>query len=78
MERYEKSIDLLGCFHQKLDNHPNNKTAKEKSERATTYNKPIAYMVADVITQAYVLRKSISDYPQCNLHETATMQLPKR
>ena len=42
-----------------------------------THNKPIAYMAADVITQAYVLRKSISDYPQCNLHETATNAIAK-
>ena len=40
-------------------------------------NKPIAYMAADVITQTYVLRKSISDYPQCNLHDTATIAIAK-
>ena len=32
----------------------------------------LAYMAADVITQALVLRKNISDYPQCSEIETAT------
>jgi len=35
-------------------------------------NKPLAYMAADVIAQASVLRKNDSDYPQCSLLETAT------
>ena len=35
-------------------------------------NKSFAIMAADVKTQTSVLRKSISDYPQCSLHETAT------
>ena len=30
-------------------------------------------MAADVKTQAFVLRKKISDYPQCSALETATI-----
>ena len=43
----------------------------------SAYNKTLAYMAAEVNTQAYVLRKSISDYPQCSLHETATNAIAK-
>jgi len=42
-----------------------------------TSNKPIAYMAADVITQAPVLRKTISDYPHCLEIETATNAIAK-
>ena len=45
--------------------------------KGTSYNKPIAYMAADVIIQASVLRKSISDYPQYSLLETATNAIAK-
>ena len=40
--------------------------------KKTAHNKPIAYMAADVNTQASVLRRNISYYPQCSLLETAT------
>ena len=43
----------------------------------SAYNKTLAYMAAEVNTQAYVLRKSISDYPQCSLHKTATNAIAK-
>ena len=33
----------------------------------TAHNKPLAIMAADVKTQVYVLRKNISDYPQCSV-----------
>ena len=42
------------------------------ASRMPADNKPIAYMAADVKTQASVLRKNISDYPQCLEIETAT------
>ena len=48
----------------------------DKESRTT--NKPIAYMAVDVKTQALVLRKNNSDYPQCSLIEPPRMQLPKR
>jgi len=35
-------------------------------------NKPLAFIAADVKTQASVLRKKSSDYPQCLELETAT------
>ena len=35
-------------------------------------NKPLAFMAADVKTQAYVLRENSSDYPQYLELETAT------
>ena len=35
-------------------------------------NKPVAIMAVDVKTQASVLRKNSSDYPQCLEVETAT------
>ena len=34
-------------------------------------------MAADVKTQTSVLRKNISDYPQCSLLETATNAIAK-
>ena len=40
--------------------------------KSTVDNKPLAFMTADVKTQASVLRKNISDYPQCLEIETAT------
>ena len=40
-------------------------------------NKPTAYMVADANAQISVLRKNISDYPQCYLLETATKAIAK-
>ena len=40
-------------------------------------NKPLAYMAADVIAQASVLRKNDSDYPRCSLLETATNAIAK-
>gem|GEM_PF-4293614 len=42
-----------------------------------TQNKPIAYMAADVIIQASVLRINISYYPQSSLLETATNAIAK-
>ena len=49
----------------------------EKYIRMPATNKPIAYMAADVKTQTSVLRKNISDYPQCSLLETATKATAK-
>jgi len=48
------------------------------STERPTYNKPIAYMAADVITQTSALRRNCNDYPQCNELETPRMQVPKR
>ena len=45
--------------------------------KGTSYNKPIAYMAADVIIQASVLRINISYYPQSSLLETATNAIAK-
>ena len=42
-----------------------------------TDNKPIAFMGVEVKTQASVLRKNSSDYPQCSLLETATNAIAK-
>ena len=44
---------------------------------ARTQNKPLAFMAADVNTQALVLRKTISDYPRCFEVETATNAIAK-
>ena len=38
-------------------------------------NKPVAIMAAEVITQALVLRKNISDYPQCLEVDAATIAI---
>ena len=40
-------------------------------------NKPVAIMAAEVITQALVLRKNISDYPQCLEVDAATIAIGK-
>ena len=40
-------------------------------------NKPLAYMAADVKTQASVLRKSSNDYPQYLELETDTNAIAK-
>ena len=36
-------------------------------DKTPTLNKPLAIMAVDVKTQAFVLRKNISDYPQCSV-----------
>ena len=47
-------------------------------DKNTAYNKPLTFMAADVITQASVLRKNISDYPHTLNLEPPRMQVPKR
>ena len=41
------------------------------------YNKPLAIMAVEVKTQASVLRKNSSDYPQCRKLESATIASAK-
>ena len=43
----------------------------------SAYNKPLAIMAVDVITQASVLWKNSSDYPQYSELETATIASAK-
>ena len=50
--------------------------AEVVSERSA-YNKPLTIMAADVKAQTSVLRKNVSDYPQCSLLETATIATGK-
>ena len=46
-------------------------------EKMPASNKSFAIMAADVKTQTLVLRKIISDYPQCPEVETATIAIAK-
>jgi hypothetical protein len=50
---------------------------KRKAKESRTHNKPLAFMAADVITQASVFRRNISDYPQYSLLETAMIAIAK-
>jgi hypothetical protein len=45
---------------------------KRRKRKTPADNKPIDYMAADMKTQATVLRKNYSDYPQCSEIEAAT------
>ena len=42
------------------------------------YNKPVAIMAAEVITQALVLRKNVSDYPSALKLMPPQLQSAKR
>jgi hypothetical protein len=49
----------------------------KRMTKCRTHNKPIAFMGVEVKAQTSVLRKNVSDYPQYNEFETATIASAK-